>query len=97
MIDKIEATAGSPVGIVAFLLWCICMPMVNVDVANYGISVYTAALLVLTIGSTRRDRKAMHAKLDDLEVAVDAADNDLVRLEDKTEEEIELARDRRDI
>jgi len=92
LADRIEAAAGSPLGILAFFLWCGLMPEINVDLANYGISVFTAALLVLTIGAARRDRKAVHVKLDDLEDAIEEADSENVRLEERTEKEIEEAR-----
>lgn len=92
MADRIESFAGSTTGIMAFLAWIILMPFASVDVANYGISVYTAFVLIITIGLSRRDRKAMHAKLDDLECAVEQADSGNRRLEELTEEQIEEKR-----
>jgi low affinity Fe/Cu permease len=92
LIDKLESAAGSTGGILVFIAWCSIAPVVNVDVANYGLSVYTAGLLVFTLASSRRDRKAIHAKLDDLECAVDSARSENARLEERTEEEIEQAR-----
>jgi len=86
--DQIEKLLARPTSFVLFLLWCIFMPFINIDAANYGISVATALLLFLTLGSSRRDRKAMHVKLDDLEIAVDKADNDNAGLEGLTEEQI---------
>jgi len=64
----------------------------NLDATNIGISYFTAALLLLTLGAQRRSNLAVHAKLDDLECAVDAADNSMVRLEEKAEHEIEAVR-----
>ena len=90
--DKVEASAGSPLGIFAFVAWCAFMPRLSIDAANYGISVYTAGLLVFSIPASRRDRKALHAKVDDLEDAIETANSDFVRLEDKSEAEIEACR-----
>lgn len=90
--DRLEAAAGSPPGIALFVAWCVFMPRLSVDAANYGISVYTAALLVVTIAPNRRSLKALHAKVDDLEDAIETANSDNVRLEDKSEAEIEACR-----
>lgn len=80
------------IGIGAFLLWVALVPLASVDVANYGLSVYTALVLVITIGPSRRDRKAVHAKLDDLECAIEQADSSLAGIESLTEREIEEKR-----
>lgn len=93
--DKVEAAAGSPIGIAAFLAWCVFVPRLSVDVANYGISVYTAGLLVFSIPASRRDRKALHAKVDDLEEAIETANSANARLEELSEQEIEARRTNR--
>lgn len=90
--DTFERWAASLGGILAFLAWCSIMPRISIDTANYGISVYTAGLLVFTLAASRRDRMAIHAKLDDLECAVDRAKSENARLEERTEDEIEEAR-----
>ena len=92
--DWLECKAGHPLTFVAFVVWCIAAPMLNVDVANYVISVVTAALLFLTIGASRRDRLAVHVKLDDLERAVEEASDDLAGIEDATEAEIKARKER---
>jgi hypothetical protein len=68
------------------------MPRISIDAANYGISVYTALLLVVTIGPSRRSLKALHAKADDLECAIEGARSENARLEERTEREIEERR-----
>ncbi len=68
-------------------------PRLSLDATNYAISVFTAGLLLLTVGGARRSDKAMHAKLDNLEQAVSAARSDNARLEERDEEEIEARRD----
>ena len=90
--DRFEAAAGSVVGRVAFVLWCALAPRFSADVANYAISVYTAAILVFTIPASRRSLKALHAKVDDLEDAIEEADSRNVRLEERDEAEIEACR-----
>ena len=72
--------------IVAGLFWP------GVDATNLAISILTVELLLLTLGRDRRDRKALHAKLDDLEIHLPQADSNKAHLEDKTEAEIETAR-----
>ena len=64
----------------------------SVDVTNFVMSYVTLGLLVLTVSRDRRDRKALHAKLDDLEMAIPEADSGKARLEDQPEEMIEAVR-----
>lgn len=90
--DRFEAAAGSVPGRLAFIVWCGFAPRVDENVANYGISVYTAAILVFTIPAARRNMKALHAKVDDLECAVDKANSTNARIEDLTEKEIDAKR-----
>lgn len=90
--DKLEKVAGTIWAFVLFLAWCALVPLINVDVANYGISFITALLLFLTIGPARRDRKAVHVKLDDLEKQIDVADSSKAGIESLTEAEIEAKR-----
>lgn len=85
--DRLEYYMAKPVSFGLFLLWCVAMPFINTDVANYGISVLTALLLVITLGSTRKDRKAVHIKLDDLEESLDCADSSKAGIEKRLEDE----------
>lgn len=66
--------------------------MLNVDVANYLISVITASLLFLGNGARRRTEKAEQAKLDALIHSDEKQDDRLVRIEDMAEDEIEAQR-----
>lgn len=93
LADQLEKKLAHPISFVIFLLWCILMPFISMDAANYGISVLTAALLFLTLGNNRKDKIAVHVKLDDLERAVDTAKTENARLEEKAEEEIQASRD----
>lgn len=92
LADRIEALAAHPVALLLYLGWCFVAPVFSVDVANYVISVATGGLLFLTLGGSRRDRKAVHIKLDDLETSLDCADSSLAGIEAMAEHEIEAAR-----
>lgn len=63
-----------------------------IEPSNYLISVFTVALLLVTMGRDRRDRLAVQTKLDDLERSLPEASTENVRLEDQPEEEIEARR-----
>ncbi len=90
--DRLERYCGHPLALVLFILWCAAVPALNVDVANYGISVFTAALLLLTLGAQRRSAKALHAKLDEQIRKDEKTDSKLAHIEDLTEDEIEAKR-----
>lgn len=92
MPDRFDAFVGTRAGKLLFAAWCIVVPFFSWDIANYGISIYTAAVLVFGKAFGRADRKAVHVKLDDLECAVEAADSSNKRLEELTEQEIEERR-----
>jgi low affinity Fe/Cu permease len=91
--DWVECQCGKPLALVLFILCVIIGPKFNLDATNYGISVFTAGLLLLTVNGARRSDKAMHTKLDDLERAVGEARSENARLEERTEQEIEAVRD----
>lgn len=91
-VKKIEDFAGSNAGIALFLAWCIITPFVMIDAANYGISIWTAALVVLTLRAAQADRAALHAKLDALVHDADQIDDKLVRAEELDVERIEQLR-----
>ena len=64
------------------------MPIVNIDLANYFISVATGFVLFLNSGAARRSQLALHKKLDELIIATDKAHNDIVEAEKLSETEI---------
>lgn len=92
MGDKIEQVCAHPLAFWLFTVAFIVGVRINVDVANIAISYFTAGLLLVTLGGQRRSNKALHAKVDDLECAVQEADSNNVRLEERTEREIEAKR-----
>lgn len=90
--DWIERQCAKPPALVMFVVCVSVGPFVNLDATNYAISVFTAGLLLLTLAGARRSDKAMHTKLDDVVDAIEDAPSEHVRLEDRTEAEIEAAR-----
>lgn len=92
MSDTIERLCAHPVAFWLFSALFAAGLTVSVDVTNIAISYFTAGLLLLTLSGQRRSNLAVHAKLDDLECAVDAADSSNARLEQLAEREIEAKR-----
>jgi len=90
--DKIEKWCAHPLAMGGFLLWCAAMPFFSVDAANYGISVLTAFLLMLTLSGVRRDRLGVHTKLDELVTAIEQPRDEIAGIEQLTEEEIQAKR-----
>jgi len=64
------------------------MPFVNFDVFDYGISVLTSMLMMITLENSRKDRLAVHVKLDDLEKQIDSATTENAGIEELSEDEI---------
>lgn len=92
MGDKVEQWCAHPIAFWLFTAAFMIGVRINVDVTNIAISYFTAGLLLLTLGGQRRSNKALHVKVDDLECAVERADSNNVRLEERTEKEIEELR-----
>jgi low affinity Fe/Cu permease len=90
--DKIERICAHKATFWIFTVAFAIGVRINVDVANIAISYFTAALLLLTLSGQRRSDKALHAKVDDLECAIEQADSGNVRLEERPEHEIEAKR-----
>jgi low affinity Fe/Cu permease len=90
--DALEAACGHWLALPIFTGGFLAGASVNIDVANIAISYITAALLFLTINRDRRSNAALHAKLDDLEASTTEADSGNVRLEERSEAEIEARR-----
>ena len=86
--DKLEAYLAHPFGFVLYTVFFILgLVFVGVDATNIVISYVTAGMLFLGLGNARRDRKAVHAKLDDIDPR-----DEMTRIEEKAEEEIERLR-----
>lgn len=91
--DWIERLCSKPLALPAFLALAAYGWWGDViEPANYLISVFTVALLLVTMGRDRRDRMAVQAKLDDLERQIPEATTENAGLEELPEEEIERRR-----
>jgi low affinity Fe/Cu permease len=93
--DRMERVCGHWSSIFVFTTaFVVGMLAIGVDVTNIAVSYVTAGLLFLGMGRSRRDSKAVQAKLDDLLVRIKEADSDLAGLEDKQESEIDALKQR---
>ena len=83
------------------LLWALTGPMFNFAdtwqlVINTGTTIVTFLMVFLIQNTQNRDTVALHAKVDELIVKLEGADNALVTAEDMSDEELEqLMKDER--
>lgn len=89
---------GSPwsfgTALLAVAVWAACGPWFNYSenwqlVINTGTTIVTFLMVFLIQNTQNRDAKAIHLKLDELLRAVSAARNQLVDLEDLSEQELD--------
>jgi low affinity Fe/Cu permease len=76
------------------LLWALTGPIFSFSdtwqlVINTGTTIITFLMVFLIQNSQNRDSLAVHLKLDEIIKSIDAADNDLIRAEDETDEELQ--------
>jgi len=81
----------------ACIVWAVTGPLFNYSdtwqlVINTGTTVLTFLMVFLVQHTQNRDTTATHAKLDELICATDKARNELMRVEEKTEEEVKEIR-----
>lgn len=93
--------AGRPVtfglALLIIVLWAASGPLFHYGeiwqlVINTGTTIITFLLLFLVQGSQNRNDDALHAKLDELIAVTAEARNQMISIEDKTDEEIAKAR-----
>lgn len=91
-------TVGAPVsfvlGVAVILVWIVTGPFFHFSdtwqlVINTGTTIITFLMVFLIQNTQTRDTKTMHLKLDELIRAVEGARNQLVDLEDSSQEKIE--------
>ncbi len=80
------------------VIWAACGPMFQYSetwqlVVNTGTTIITFLMVFLVQSTQNRDSKAVHLKLDELIRAMKGARNDLVDLEELSEEELEKLAD----
>ena len=91
-------TAGHPstfgIAVAIIVVWAVTGPIFHFSdswqlVINTGTTIITFLMVFLIQNTQNRDAVAMHIKLDELIRAVKGAHNELVDLEEMTEEELE--------
>jgi low affinity Fe/Cu permease len=89
---------GSPWAFIAaftvVLVWGVSGPMFNFSdtwqlVINTGTTIVTFLMVFLIQNTQNRDTVALHAKVDELIIKLEGADNALVTAEDMTDEELD--------
>src|SRR4029078_11442753 len=63
-------------------------------VINTGTTIITFLMVFLIQSTQNRDAMAMHLKLDELIRAIESADNDLIRAEDETQDELRALKEK---
>src|SRR5262245_15632090 len=95
---KVAALSGSPVtfivAIAVIVVWALLGPIFNYSdswqlIINTGTTIITFLMVFLIQNVQNRDAKAIHLKLDELIRSVKGARNNLVDLEEMTDEELE--------
>ncbi|MDP9053101.1 MAG: low affinity iron permease family protein [Acidobacteriota bacterium] len=95
--DNVGSPAGFVVGLAAVIAWAAAGPYYHYSdtwqlVVNSGSSIITFLMVFLIQSTQNRDARAMQMKLNELIRAVSTARNDMVDLENCTEEELEEIR-----
>src|SRR5205809_213063 len=98
MAQAASRASGSPWAFLAAflvdLIWAITGPLFNFAdtwqlVINTGTTIVTFLMVFLIQNTQNRDTVALHAKVDELLIKLEGADNALVTAEDMSDEELE--------
>ncbi|MET0773430.1 MAG: low affinity iron permease family protein [Candidatus Limnocylindrales bacterium] len=98
MADSVTRAMGSPFALAAsgaiIILWAVTGPIFGFSdtwqlAINTGTTIVTFLMVFVIQNSQNRDAKAVHAKLDELIRAVDAARNEFVDAEEEPEETLD--------
>ncbi|HWC30990.1 MAG TPA: low affinity iron permease family protein [Dehalococcoidia bacterium] len=86
------------VALTVVIVWAITGPLFGFSdtwqlVINTGTTIVTFLMVFLIQNTQNRDSQALHAKLDDLLIAVQGADNGLVDAEDLSDEELKRVKE----
>jgi len=92
--EKLGTPWAFGVALTLIALWALSGPFLNFSTTwqlliNTGTTVLTFLMVFLIQNTQNRDAKAIHLKLDELIRAVKAARNEMIDLEDTTDEELE--------
>lgn len=100
--DKVSTIVGKPItfciACAVIIIWAISGFVFNFSeiwqlFINTGTTIITFLLLFIVQATQNRDNKALHAKIDDLIRAIQAADNRFIKSEELSEEEIDKLRE----
>jgi low affinity Fe/Cu permease len=88
--------------VVAFailIVWAVSGPFFGFSdtwqlVINTGTTIITFLMVFLIQNTQNRDAMAMHLKLDELIRSIESADNDLIRAEDETQDELRALKEK---
>src|SRR5258706_15789030 len=95
---KTSDIMGSPwaflSAVLIIVLWALCGPMFRYSdswqlVINTGTTIITFLMVFLIQNTQNRDAKAFHLKLDELIHAIKGARNEMINLENMTDDELE--------
>jgi len=97
--NHVSAIVGSPGAFITavgvLIVWALTGPLLGFSdtwqlIINTGTTIVTFLIVFLIQSTQNRDARAMHLKLDELIRAVKGARNDLIDLEDCTDEELRV-------
>jgi len=95
--NKISAAVGTPwafmLAVLIIIVWAITGPIFKFSdtwqlVINTGTTIVTFLMVFLIQNTQNRDAKAIHLKLDELIRSIESARNNMVDLEDLSDEEL---------
>ncbi len=102
LASKTAALSGKPatflIAVAVVAVWGITGPIFKYSdtwqlVINTGTTIITFLMVFLIQHTQNRDTLALQLKLDELIVATKSADNEVVAIEEKTEEQLEIAKE----
>lgn len=95
---KVSSIVGSPktfaLAFFVIIMWAVTGPLFGFSntwqlIINTGTTIITFLMVFLIQNTQNRDSRAMHLKLDELIKAIKTARNDLVDLEEMTDEQMD--------
>lgn len=99
---RVSLIVGSPrafvLAVFLIIVWAVTGPLFNFSntwqlIINTSTTIATLLMVLLVQNTQNRDARAMHLKLDELIKAVHGARNDLVDLEEMTDDQLDELQD----
>lgn len=103
LAKHVATASGAPstfmMAVAVILVWAITGPIFKFNdtwqlVINTGTTIVTFLMVFLIQNTQNRDAAAVQLKLDEIIRAIDAADDDAMELEDKSQEELNAIKER---